>query len=646
MPYLWPLRRDVPNRPAVGQTFTNPDLQAPLSPIGKGLGGNNTALPVADPTISIDFTPYLNTTLGPPELVNYKQGIIRNATNLLVRSLPILGPIFQPHIGVDWRTRYGGHWLTTIQDQGSCGNCWAFATAALAETTVRIEHGMWSKRSEADVRDSWGLDCAHGASVLDSINWVINHGGISDLDCVPWLKDDDNYFPCPDRSGRAERLPQAIPLNTIADQKKWIDTVGPIVAAFTVYYDFFNWVGPSPYIYDGTSKVDGGHVLLLVGYDDTANCWIAKNSWGTSYGQDGYYLIGYGQVDIDHWTKYGWTNVNPDPWSRRRLHNGNVIQSGNGATHRNFELAMGTSPVNTAYREGEAPYPWAFAYTILDDGPDGKDYSADGLHPGFNCIGQPALTSTSYNRDFEMVYWETGGWMRRWYFSQNSQQWQNTGHIGDGNTEGYPGFIESTGGNFQIVVRSTEGTLDHWYRNPDNAWSWYYGGTISENVLQSGPSLVQANIGDAGNFYVVAVLPSGQMQLFWRDNDAAGTPWHAGEVFGSGVGDTPVVMIQGQFGTTTEIDPGNFELCVVVDGQVEHWWRQNTNLGTQPPVEGTVGPWQRSAVFGSGIVHAWGLIDGSYGNNLELIVENEDGLLAHWYREGIGAWYFTTVVEV
>jgi hypothetical protein len=31
-------------------------------------------------------------------------------------------------------------------------------------------------------------------------------------------------------------------------------------------------------------------------------------------------------------------NVNPDPWTKRRLHSGAMVESGSGATHRNFEL--------------------------------------------------------------------------------------------------------------------------------------------------------------------------------------------------------------------------------------------------------------------------------------------------------------------
>src|SRR5690349_15994571 len=96
---------------------------------------------------------------------------------------------------VDWRNRYGIPWLATIQLQYPCENCWAFSTTALVETMVRIEHGLWSKRSEGDLRDGWGgkqgedwrirdhvAPCEHGADPTGALSFMAVHG-IADPDC-------------------------------------------------------------------------------------------------------------------------------------------------------------------------------------------------------------------------------------------------------------------------------------------------------------------------------------------------------------------------------------------------------------------------------------------------------------------------------
>ena len=77
---------------------------------------------------------------------------------------------------------------------------------------------------------------------------------------------------------------------------------GPMAVAFEVYDDFFNYKSG---VYHHTGLKDRfnpfeitNHAVLLVGYGtDTTNpqapekYWIVKNSWGESWGEDGYFKI-------------------------------------------------------------------------------------------------------------------------------------------------------------------------------------------------------------------------------------------------------------------------------------------------------------------------------------------------------------------
>jgi hypothetical protein len=64
---------------------------------------------------------------------------------------------------------------------------------------------------------------------------------------------------------------------------------------------------------------------------------------------------------------------------------------------------------------------------------------------------------------------------------------------------------------------------------------------------------------------------------------------------------------------------GNFELCVTVGETIEHWWRHNASGAA----------WTRSAVFGDAARRVVGLIQSSFGTNLELIVERTDNRFQH-----------------
>ena len=84
----------------------------------------------------------------------------------------------------------------------------------------------------------------------------------------------------------------------------------PFVFGFTVYSSFESQqvaetgVVPMP---EPTEKVMGGHAVLAVGYDDAAQTFIVRNSWGADWGIKGYFTIPYpyllqGTLASDFWT--------------------------------------------------------------------------------------------------------------------------------------------------------------------------------------------------------------------------------------------------------------------------------------------------------------------------------------------------------
>jgi hypothetical protein len=79
--------------------------------------------------------------------------------------------------------------------------------------------------------------------------------------------------------------------------KAFIAGTGPLTACFTVYEDFYYYTG-GVYVHTSGSSV-GGHCISIVGYNDEGQYWIAKNSWGTGWGEQGFFQIGYGQCGID-----------------------------------------------------------------------------------------------------------------------------------------------------------------------------------------------------------------------------------------------------------------------------------------------------------------------------------------------------------
>lgn len=549
----------------------------------------------------------------------------------------ILQPAAEAAASVDWRNRYGVNWLATIQDQGQCESCWAFAATALIETQSRIEHGYWDKRSEGDLRDgtlvgfsvSSASFCDASGDAANALNFASQQGA-ADLQCFPYNAfEPDPYTPCLERSGRTTRVPSYTALGSVAQQKAWVDQVGPIVATFEVPTTFFSYVSGTVFHTPANPVWAGWHQVLIVGYNDIGGYWIIRNSWSPSWGQGGYGMIAYGAISIDVYAKYGLQYTNPDPWVKARLHNGNMIHSGNGAIHKNYELIRcETTKVTHLWHDGSggtwqsAGSPFTFTSSA--------DY----------CVGHPALTSTTFNRNFEFVNLEEGGTLRHRYYVQSTGAWVDGGKFA-ATAAGYPGYIQSNygnanfpGGDFEVVVKHSDNSLRHWWRNDNGVWS--FGATIaSSGILMSGPSLVQANVGKQGNLYVVAVTTAGHLRLYWRNDDAAGLPWLQGEDFGANVGSTPPVMIQSNYVTSNENGIGNFELLVAVNGEVQHWRRNNGNIATVAPPTGTSGSWGLTAVFGSNVRHVWSLLQGPFNRNMEAIVELNNGVMQQWAWDSV-----------
>ena len=89
-------------------------------------------------------------------------------------------------------------------------------------------------------------------------------------------------------------------LRTISAMKRWLAAKGPLVAGFTVYDDFLAYRSGVYRVTPQSRASQGfGHETCVVGYDDNRQAWLCKNSWGNTWGEDGFFWIGYGQAGID-----------------------------------------------------------------------------------------------------------------------------------------------------------------------------------------------------------------------------------------------------------------------------------------------------------------------------------------------------------
>jgi hypothetical protein len=121
--------------------------------------------------------------------------------------------------------------------------------------------------------------------------------GVADEACYPYSGQDQVCSVCPDWESRVTNISSWVGLTDMNEMKQQLAENGPFEATMAVYVDFYYYKSG---VYEYSSgRLVGFHAVTVVGYDDEEGYWIAKNSWGTTWGEAGWFKIAYGQCGID-----------------------------------------------------------------------------------------------------------------------------------------------------------------------------------------------------------------------------------------------------------------------------------------------------------------------------------------------------------
>ena len=226
----------------------------------------------------------------------------------------------------DWRDTGK---VTPVKDQHPCGTCWIHGTIAAIESRVLIVDGVGYDFSEQNVAcctdPSWvylaGNRCGGGGWSWLATD-VLTKKGTRLESCDPYNTDTINTESCDDTCTTIKRVTG---YRLVADSPSQIDEVknaiynyGPVSMAF--YYDDAHF-NPTTDIYYWPNCPRGpNHLVSIVGWDDNiphpagggSGAWIVKNSWGTDWGDNGYFYLCYGSGNMQEVASYRYQDYYPD----------------------------------------------------------------------------------------------------------------------------------------------------------------------------------------------------------------------------------------------------------------------------------------------------------------------------------------------
>lgn len=194
---------------------------------------------------------------------------------------------------VDWRDE---DYVTGVKDQDECAACWAFSATGSLEGQWKNKTGKLVSLSEQNLIDCstpQGNQGCNGGWMSWAFDYIKKNCGIEREWTYPYENKDDicrYLFPLVAADIRGYATVQSLNERAL---KIAIALVGPISVAFYVVPSFQNYASG---VYQDPTCSTGklNHALLLVGYCTTpsgVDYYIAKNSWGTTWGENGYALI-------------------------------------------------------------------------------------------------------------------------------------------------------------------------------------------------------------------------------------------------------------------------------------------------------------------------------------------------------------------
>ena len=192
--------------------------------------------------------------------------------------------------------------LNPVRNQGVCGSCWTFGAYGCMESWLKKSGVGIYNFSENNMKECHGFDytACYGGNIDMVTAYLARRDG-------PILDVDDPYVD--GVAGCTSGLNEQFYITDVRFLPNIMDTLKQTIMDHGALYTTMYWAAGNYNSTNFTYYYSGGiaynHIIMLVGWDDTkvtaggTGAWICQNSWGTSWGQSGFFYISYNDNRIN-----------------------------------------------------------------------------------------------------------------------------------------------------------------------------------------------------------------------------------------------------------------------------------------------------------------------------------------------------------
>ncbi len=203
---------------------------------------------------------------------------------------------------IDWRQKGA---VTGVKDQGQCGSCWSFSTTGALEGAYYNANSNLKSFSEqnfvdCDNRKNGGKDMGCNGGLMDNaFNWAAKNGGVCEEADYPYTSGTTKTAGTCDQSQCS--VVAGVAPKSHTDVQKNSDSAmmsalakQPVSIAIQADQKDFQLYKSGVFTADCGSQLDHGVLAVGYGTQNGQDYYIVKNSWGTTWGDKGYILLGKG----------------------------------------------------------------------------------------------------------------------------------------------------------------------------------------------------------------------------------------------------------------------------------------------------------------------------------------------------------------